>query len=241
MSSFHHHILQIKLLDFNLFLKSSFESKVLFSTCLYKEDFLTAFWLIHVEMAFSLHSHHARHDWSSLEDLWTFKGGSWVAKRSPWSPLWTQQIFHSSRMEWLLLVEPLPCWMRTHCYTAPSLCNTEPFQQTHWPSKVFWSCLPDYFRICVWYSGGVSWCLIESCKLIATLVSQQTAWRHVPKSMHVFNCAQATKVPLNLLNPNPNTSEKLDLSFPNLSGLRANYPLTVFHSHTLTQFTKVLP
>lgn len=113
LSSFHHHILQIKLLDFNLFLKSSFESKVLFSTCLYKEDFLTAFWPIHVvfnrvEMAFSLQSHHACHDWCSWEDLWTFKGRSWVAKRSPWSPLWTQQIFHSSSMEWLLLVDPLP-------------------------------------------------------------------------------------------------------------------------------------
>lgn len=65
--------------------------------------------------------------------------------------------------------------------------------------------------------------------------------KHVPESTHVFNCAQATKVPLNPLNPNPNTSEKLDLSFPNLCGLRANYPLTVFHSHTLTHFTNIFP
>lgn len=64
---------------------------------------------------------------------------------------------------------------------------------------------------------------------------------HVPESIHIFNCAQATKVPLNPLNPNPNTSEKLDLNFPTLSGLRANYPLTVFRSHTLTQVTDVLP
>lgn len=58
--------------------------------------------------------------------------------------------------------------------------------------------------------------------------------KHVPKSIHIFNCVQANKVPLNPLNPNPNTPEKLDLSFPNLSGLRANYPLTVFQSHTDT-------
>lgn len=63
----------------------------------------------------------------------------------------------------------------------------------------------------------------------------------MPKSIHIFNCVQANKVPLNPLNPNPNTPEKLDLSFPNLSGLRANYPLTVFHSHTLTHFTNFLP
>lgn len=63
----------------------------------------------------------------------------------------------------------------------------------------------------------------------------------MPETIHQFNCAQATKVPLNPLNPNPNTSEKLDLSFPNLSGLRANYPLTVFPSHTLTHFTNMLP
>lgn len=187
------------------------------------------------------------HDMTCL--LWKtcghLKEGLELLRGLPGVPLWTQKIFHSSSMEWLLLVDLLPCWLCTHCYAAPSPCNTEPFQQTHWPSKVFWSCLPDYFRICVWNSGSVSWCLIESCKLIATFVSQQTAWRHVPKSMHVFNYAQATKVPLNLLNPNPNTSEKLDLSFPNLSGLEQIIPwlfFTVTHWHSsLTSCPNELP
>lgn len=96
--------------------RSVFKSSVdkLFSSFLvYSWWFLTM-----CRWAFSLQRCHAHHDWSFLEDLWTFRGRSWVAKRSPWIPLWTRQIFHSPRVEWSLLVDRMLFWLCTHWYTG---------------------------------------------------------------------------------------------------------------------------
>lgn len=125
-----------------------------------------------------------------------------------------------------MLVARLLCWLRTHWYTGllHIFATVEHVTCTVTEYSIF--------RL-------VDWIIEIVCDIWWYFIG--IGRKHVPESIHIFNCAQATKVLLNPPNPNPNTSEKLDLSFPNLSGLSANYPLTVFHSHTLTHLLTSCP
>lgn len=79
----------------------------------------------------------------------------------------------------------------------------------------------------------------HTCKNISGILEFSIREPHVGTCWIACWGFQLCTAPLNPLNPNPNTAEKLDSSFSDRSGLRANYPLTVFHSHTLTHITNM--